>query len=284
MDILNVNNLSKSYKGFKLDNVSFKLKKGYIMGFVGANGAGKTTTIKSILHLINRDSGDVEILGKSFDGNEYQLKQKIGFIVGDSTFYNKRRISKITSVVKQFYDNWDDDVYNKYIKKFNIDPNKKLCELSTGMKVKYSLAIALSYDAKLLILDEPTSGLDPVSRDNMLDLFQELVEEGDKSILFSTHITSDLEKCADYITYIKDGKIVHSSSMDNFLDSYRIISGSSIDLDDIGRDLISYKTNSFGFKGLISKEKASNFENFKYEKPTIEDVMIYYSKEEVYND
>lgn len=280
MKILSVRNLSKSYKKFKLDDVSFDLDMGYIMGFIGANGAGKTTTIKSILNLVNQDSGVIEVLGKEFKNNENELKQEIGFIVGDSIFYEKRKVKKITSVVKRFYKNWDESTYNFYINKFDIDEDKKLSELSTGMKVKYSITLALSYNAKLLILDEPTSGLDPVARDNMLDLFQELVENGDKSILFSTHITTDLEKCADYITYINKGKIVESCSKDDFLESYRLVSGSGEELNSVKDNLISYKTNSFGYLGLIKTSMLDKFPGIKWEVPTIEDVMIYHAKRE----
>lgn len=280
MNILSVKNLSKSYKKFKLENVSFELDMGYIMGFIGANGAGKTTTIKSILNLINQDSGKIKVLGKEFKKNEDELKQEIGFIVGDSIFYEKRKVKKITSVVKRFYNNWDNLIYDFYIKKFDIDENKRLSELSTGMKVKYSITLALSYNAKLLILDEPTSGLDPVARDSMLDLFQELVEDGKKSILFSTHITSDLEKCADYITYINKGKIVKSCSKDDFLESYRLVSGAGKELEEIKESLISYKLNSFGYLGLINTSELDKYPGLKSEVPTIEDVMIYHAKRE----
>src|SRR5690606_34152158 len=195
------------------------------MGFIGANGAGKTTTIKSILNLIQADSGEITILGKNMAEHEVELKQEIGSAFGNIDFYTRSKIKTLTNVIKPFYRNWDDNAYYKYIKKFNLIEDKKISELSTGMKVKYALAIALSHGAKLLILDEPTSGLDPVARDNLLDIFQELVEEGEISILFSTHITSDLEKCADYITFIHNGQIVNSSEKSEFIETYRIVNG-----------------------------------------------------------
>ena len=197
MPILEIKDLSKKYEKFELKNVSFTMEEGYIMGFIGRNGAGKTTTLKTMLNLVHADSGSVSVFGTS---NEYEIKQKIGFMFGGISYYPKKRLRTITSVTKQFYDGWDDNIYQDYLRRFKLDDNKRVDELSDGMKVKYALALALSHNAKLLILDEPTSGLDPVSRDDLLELFQELIEDGQRSILFSTHITSDLEKCADYIT------------------------------------------------------------------------------------
>ena len=247
MIALEVKNLSKRYKDFHLKDVSFELKKGYIMGFIGANGAGKTTTIKLILNLIHNDSGEVNILGKNFIENEFELKQEIGYTLGGIDYYSRSKIKNITNVIKKFYKNWDDETYFNYLKRFQLDENKKIIELSTGMKVKYNLAIALSHGAKLLIFDEPTSGLDPVARDNLLDVFQELVTDEEVSILFSTHITTDLEKCADYITYINNGQIVNSAEKEEFINSYRLLHGTESQLNKIKDHLISYRINSFVF-------------------------------------
>jgi len=222
---LDIRNLNKKYEHFQLKDVSFRLEKGYIMGFIGANGAGKTTTIKSILNLIRMDGGEIRILDKNMAEHEVELKQEIGFAFGDINFYTRSKIRTLTNVIKRFYSNWEDETYHKYLKKFNLIEDKKIAELSTGMKVKYSLALALSHGAKLLILDEPTSGLDPVARDNLLDIFQELVQDGEISILFSTHITSDLEKCADYVTYIHNGQIINSAEKEQFIDTYRLLNG-----------------------------------------------------------
>ncbi len=191
MNILNVENLNKEYKEFKLDNVSFQLKKGYIMGFVGSNGAGKTTTLKSILNIVKPDSGKVEIFGKDFTSNEVEIKENISFMMGGTDYFTRKKVKSVTDVVKRFYSTWDDSIYEGYMKKFNLDPNKKISELSQGMRVKYALALALSHDSKLIILDEPSSRLDPVARDVLLEIVQELIEDGEKCILFSTHITSD---------------------------------------------------------------------------------------------
>jgi len=219
MSMLAVKDLNKRYEKFHLKDVSFSLDKGYIMGFIGANGAGKTTTLKSILNMVKADSGKVTMFGEDFYENEIEHKQKIGFMFGGTDYYSNSELKKITDVFKRFYANWDDAVYEGYMKRFKLDRNKKLRELSHGMRVKYSLVFALSHGAEILILDEPTSGLDPVARDDLLELFQELVEDGEKSILFSTHITSDLEKCADYITFINNGEIIESTSKDDLITS-----------------------------------------------------------------
>jgi ABC-2 type transport system ATP-binding protein len=163
-------------------------------------------------------------------------------MLGGADYYVKHRIKEITDVVRRFYENWDETLYERYLKRFELDECKKIDELSGGMRVKYSLALALSHGAKLLILDEPTSGLDPVARDDLLELFQELIENGDKSILFSTHITSDLEKCADYITYIKEGQIVESLSKDDMIAEYRIVKGTGEQLNAVAEKMISFKT------------------------------------------
>ena len=168
MEILSVQKLRKNYRNFSLKEVSFSLESGYIMGFIGANGAGKTTTLKSILGLLHKDSGSVRILGQDFYKNELELKQHIGYAFGGADFYSKTRIKYITDVFRRFYDNWDHSLYETYMQRFSLDENKRPSELSNGMRVKYSLALALSHHARLLLLDEPTSGLDPVARDNIL--------------------------------------------------------------------------------------------------------------------
>lgn len=277
---LDVRHLNKRYQGFQLKDVSFQLEKGYIMGFIGANGAGKTTTIKSILNMIHLDSGDVHILGKNMAEHEIELKQEIGWAFGDIGFYTRSKIKTLTNVIKKFYKNWDEETYANYLRRFKLDENKKIAELSTGMKVKYSLAIALSHGAKLLILDEPTSGLDPVARDNLLDIFQELVIDGEISILFSTHITSDLEKCADFITFIENGQIIHSAEKDQFMASYRLLNGSERQLNQVKGQLISYKVNSFGFTGLIPTRDFDPSSDIRATTPSLEEIMIYFAKKE----
>ena len=277
---LEVKNLNKKFKHFQLKDVSFQLEKGYIMGFIGANGAGKTTTLKSILHMVHIDGGEIDILGKNFMEHEMELKQEIGYAFGGVDFYTRNKIKRVTNVIKRFYNHWDDETYNNYLKKFKLDENKKIAELSAGMRVKYNLALALSHGAKLLILDEPTSGLDPVARDNLLDIFQGLVEGAEISILFSTHITSDLEKCADYITYINDGQIVNSSEKEAFINTYRLLNGEKSQLEKVKDMLISYKINSFGFTGLIHSRDFDPTSGIDSALPNLEEIMIYFSKKE----
>jgi len=281
MEILEVENLTKRYPGFTLDKVSFSLEQGYIMGFIGRNGAGKTTTIKSLLNLVHFDSGQVSVLGKDYSTHELFCKQQIGFMLGGIDYYPKQRLGNIVNVAKRFYEKWDDDAFSGYLKRFDLDPNKRGDELSGGMKVKFSLALALSHHAKLLILDEPTSGLDPVSRDDLVELFQELIEDGERSILFSTHITSDLDKCADYITYIKDGKIIMSMDKDTMVDNYKLVRGASQSLNDpyFKSKLIGCKENAFGFIALMKKEDLTDFPRIESAPADLESIMIHMEKE-----
>lgn len=221
MNAIDVFNISKEYRSFKLDNVSFSVPLGHIVGFIGRNGAGKTTTIKSILNIARPDSGSVRFFGMDFNENENEIKNQIGFSTGTVNYYPKKKLADILKVTKSFYKTWDDAVMKDYIDMFGLDLSKMPCELSEGMKVKFNLLMALSHSAKVLILDEPTSGLDPFSRDELLDVFTELKKRG-TAILFSTHITSDLEKCADDIIYIKKGKIVCNMSKDKFAETYMV--------------------------------------------------------------
>ena len=280
MSILTVEGLHKRYPSFHLNDVSFTLDPGYIMGFIGANGAGKTTTLKCILNLLQKDAGKVTILGKDFTQNEMSLKQEIGFMFGGVDYYAKTRINKITDVVRRFYSHWDDDLYRGYLKRFSLDGDKKVSELSSGMRIKYSLTLALSHHAKLLLLDEPTTGLDPVARDNLLELFQELIEDGERSILFSTHITSDLEKCADYITYIENGRIIESRTKDDLIAAYRLVKGTQDQLQGVEGRLVAYKTHAFGFTGLIKSGDLPKDSGLSVEPPTLEEIMIYHAKKE----
>lgn len=280
MSLLTVEGLNKCYPAFHLKDVSFSLETGYIMGFIGSNGAGKTTTLKCILNLVHKDSGVVTVLGQDFTQNEIELKQEIGFMLGGVDYYRKSRIGQITKVVRRFYKHWDERIYQSYLRRFALDENKKVDQLSNGMRVKYSLALALSHQAKLFLLDEPTSGLDPVARDDLLELFQELIEEGSRSILFSTHITSDLEKCADYITYIDNGRIIESRSKDDLIAAYLIVKGTQDQLKPLASHLISYKLNAFGFTGLIKTTDLSQRDGLLVEPPSLEEIMIYHSKRE----
>jgi ABC-2 type transport system ATP-binding protein len=280
LELLSVQSLCKKYEKFELKNVSFSLEPGFIMGFIGRNGAGKTTTLKTMLNLVHSDGGSVKVFGKEFRENELELKQKVGFMNGGAVFYPKQKLKTVAGVVRRFYSEWDDALYDAYLKKLDLDPEKKVEELSSGMKVKFSLALAMSHNARLLILDEPTSGLDPVSRDEILEIFQEIIESGERSILFSTQITSDLEKCADYITYIKNGEIVTTAEKDDFLETYRLVRGPKALLTDaLKTDLIGYKENAYGFTGLAKTSALRDAFDLEIAPADIESVMIYFEKE-----
>lgn len=280
MNILEVRNLTKKYPGFTLDGATFDVEEGCIMGFIGRNGAGKTTTIKCMLNLAHADGGRVFFEGKDLLANEAACKKEIGLVLGMVSYYQRKKLKTITEVTKQFYDEWDEPLYQSLMKRFALDSDKKVTELSQGMRVKYALALALSHHAKLLILDEPTSGLDPVSRDELLDIFRSIIEDGKHSILFSTHIISDLEKCADYITYIKEGKILCSTDAESFKDAYRLVSGESEDLERFREQLVGYRSHAFGFTGLMKKEDAERTAGLKIAPADMESIMIYTEKED----
>lgn len=218
--LLSVQGICKHYPGFSLENVSFSLSPKHIMGLIGKNGAGKSTTLKSILNMVSPEDGSVTMFQKDFFQHEKECKQRIGVVFGGIDFYPLKKLSAITAVTQKFYTDWDQDQYQKYIKRFDLNENKKFKELSNGLKVKYLLALALSHHAELLILDEPTSGLDPVSREELLHIFRQIVKSENCSILFSTHITSDLDRCADDITYIQNGRVLQSADKDTFLRSF----------------------------------------------------------------
>lgn len=232
MEVLKIENLCKTYPAFKLDNVSFSMQEGSIMGFIGRNGAGKTTTMKTMLRFVHPENGKVEINGIDISKDEFAVKKIIGFVSGTDCFYGNSTIKKVTSVTKKFYPEWNESKYRELLQKFNLDETKQIKKLSAGMKIKYQVALAMSHDAKLLILDEPTSGLDPVSRDELVIIFEDYVADKKHSILFSTHITSDLEKCADSVTYIKSGKIIANTGIKQFADSYVMVKGNTSSLTD----------------------------------------------------
>ena len=221
MNAMEIRGLCKRYPAFELKNVTFSVPQGAVMGFIGRNGAGKSTTIKSILGLVHLDAGHVEIMGKDFAGHERFIKENIGVVLGGIDFYPKKKIRILTDVTRRFYENWDEDKYRHYLRLFAIDEEKRVDQLSSGMQVKYMVALALSHNAKLLILDEPTSGLDPVSRDELTELLRKIAADGQRSVLFSTHSTSDLEKCASHIAFIKDGVMQYSGAMGDFRAQYR---------------------------------------------------------------
>lgn len=274
MSILCVKNLNKKYPAFELKDVSFALERGKITGFIGRNGAGKSTTLKAMLNYVHADSGSIEFFGMRLENNEQDIKQRIGFVSGAVNYYAKKRLKVITQITKKFYANWDDDAYAKYIHLFKLDENKTPLELSAGMKVKYSIALALSHNAELLILDEPTSGLDPISREELLDIFMDLKDKG-ITILFSTHITSDLDKTADNIIYIRDGRIQESGTMKEFVESYKVVDLAEAEKND--PRFIGLKRTKTGYSALV---KNTDAEGINAKDANLEQIMVHLEKEE----
>ena len=275
-DVLTLENVCKTYPSFSLKNVSFSVKPGEIMGFIGRNGAGKTTTLKSIMNLIHYEKGKISAFDKDMSENELENKQRIGFALSELNYYPNRTIRQLMNVTKRFYKNFDEKKFDEVCKLFNLNVDKKLEELSSGMKVKYSVAVALSHHAELLILDEPTSGLDPVSRDEVLDIFREIVKSGERAILFSTHITSDLDKCASNITYIHDGEIIYTGKKKDFVNSYLFVVDKTKNKN-LEKEYIASKELDDRIEGLI---KADNKEIFikngiEPKEPDLEEIMVY---------
>lgn len=273
--ILTLKDVSKHYPSFDLSNVSFELKRGEIMGFIGRNGAGKTTTLKAIIGLIDLDGGEILFDGKSLKENEKEVKEKMGILFGGIDFYLSAKVKTLTQVSSRFFPSWDNETYKKLIKYFQIDEEKKIKELSNGMKVKYNLAVALSHNASILLLDEPTSGLDPVSRDELLDSLREIAKKKNTAILFSTHVISDLEKCADTITYIHNGKIVSSKSVSDFKKDYLQAKGSLDSLTEEKKNAILYlREYSDRYEGIIEKKDSSIFLENELSSPSLEEIML----------
>ena len=275
-EILKLENVDKSYPSFHLKEVSFEVKPGQIMGFIGRNGAGKTTTLKCIMNLIHYESGKISAFETDMSKNELENKQRIGFALSELNYYPNKTIRQLVNVTKRFYKKFDQKKFDEACRLFNLNQDKKLEELSSGMKVKYSVAIALSHEAELLILDEPTSGLDPVSRDEILDIFHKIVKNKDRAILFSTHITSDLDKCASDITYIHDGEIIYSGTKKDFVNSYLFIKDKSFNKE-LLNEYIAYKEFDDRIEGLISPDKKDLFIKNKIEpqEPDLEQIMVY---------
>lgn len=277
--MLEIKALTKEFKDFKLDNISFNLEPGYIMGLIGPNGSGKSTIIKLIMNLLKKDSGEIELFGKDHIKFEKEIKDRIGFVYDESYFYEDLTMKRMKSVMAPFYSQWDDKTFYKYMKDFDLDPNKKIKDLSKGMKMKFSLALALSHKADLIIMDEPTSGLDPIFRRQILDILYDVIQDENKSIFFSTHITTDLDKIADYITFINKGEVVFSKSKDEILESYGMVKG--------GKDLLNLNTRkeflgiretNVGFEGLtedVENVRKLFGDSVIIEQATLEDIMVY---------
>jgi len=281
-NILEINGLRKRYPGFVLNNVGFALKKGYIMGFIGANGAGKTTTIKLIMNLIRREAGEIKVFGLDNIRCEQQIKQRIGFVYDDNYYYEELTPLEIKRIIAPFYRSWDDGAFTRYLREFGLPPDKALKNFSRGMKMKLSIALALSHQAELLILDEPTAGLDPVFRSEFLDILREFMTDEHRAVLISSHLTSDLDKIADYVCLIDNGEVVLDCSRIELQEQYAVVKGEKKYLDEqMKRRLIGLRLGDFGFSGLTREAgeiRRIYKESVLIERPTLEDIMLYMTR------
>lgn len=280
-NLLRVSGLSKRYPPFSLRDLSFSVPGGCVMGFIGENGAGKTTTIKAILGMIHRDSGSIRLFGEDFDGQSPAVKELLGVVLDAPFYVDEWTLLDVERAVSPFYRAWDAAEYRTCLSRFGLEAKKKVKELSRGMKVKLMLAVALSHGARLLILDEPTSGLDPVARDELMDLLRAFVCDESRAILFSTHITSDLEKIADYITFIQNGTLLFTGEKDAFLEAYTLVRGGAADLSAALRSrLLGLREHSVGFEGLLPVSETKLLTpGTVFEQPTLEEIMVFLSKE-----
>ena len=269
-----VKNLTKQYKNFLLDNISFNVPKGYVCGFIGQNGAGKTTTLKLILGMAIKDTGETKIFGKCCD--DVSIKEDLGVLFDQPFFQEDWTPLRIERALRPFYTRWDSAAFHMYLQKFALDPRQKFKTLSRGMKMKLGLAVALCHDAKLLLLDEPTSGLDPVMRDQLLDVLRDYMTVEGRSVFFSSHITSDLEKIADYIVYIHNGRIIYSGLKHELTEKYCIIRGGNGELlQGKQKDIIGYRQHIGGFDGLIEVSNLGGLGTEVVAEPaSLEDIMV----------
>lgn len=270
-----VKNITKHYPSFTLDKVSFTLPKGSIMGLVGVNGAGKSTTMKSILGLCKPDSGEVTVLGQT--SNDKLRKEDIGVVFDECHLHQMLKIKQFQKIFPEIYPNWDASLFEEYMKRFQLPLDKPIKNFSRGMKMKLSIAIAVCHQAKLLILDEPTSGLDPIMRNEILDLFLEYIEDGEKSILVSSHITSDLEKIADYITFINNGKVLMSGNKDDIIYNHGVARGTKSDLTKIPKEnVLAIRESQYHCEALVvnPSQVLKLYPNLVIDKVSLEDIMM----------
>ncbi len=273
---LEINNLSKEFSDFKLDNVSFRLEKGMVMGLVGENGAGKTTIIRLILNAIEKNGGNIKIFGMDNDAEEIACKERIGYVADEDYLIVSSNIKNYAKAFAHIYKNWDQPLFEKYAKMWNLPPKKKFSEYSKGMKTKAMLALTLAHHPELLILDEPTAGLDPIARIEVLDILREIVGDGEKSVLFSTHITGDLDKIADCVTVLNGGKITESTEIDKIEEKYAVISGPLSVLSSANKEkCVGIRKGSQNFEALIERKYLGSFEGVSVRTPNIENLLTF---------
>ncbi len=276
---IEIKNLTKRYDGFTLDNISFSVPKGSIMGFIGQNGAGKSTTINTILNIIKADSGEIRVFGKDTRTADVQIKQDIAAVFDELPFHEQLNAKALDKILRRVFKRWNSEVFFGYLERFQLPVKKKFGQFSKGMKMKLQIAAALSHDAKLLIMDEATTGLDPVVRNEILDIFLEFLQNEDHSILMSSHITSDLEKIADSVTFIDKGRLLLTGYKDDILESHGVIKCSKEDYENIGQgDIISARISDFGVEAMVSDKKAVSrkYSGLVIDPTTLEEIMLFY--------
>ncbi|HDR8105520.1 TPA: ABC transporter ATP-binding protein [Bacillus cereus] len=277
--VLEVKNLNKAYENFSLKDVTFSLNQDCITGFIGTNGSGKTTTIKAILGLVLKDSGKINFLEKDIDKHERKFKNKIDVVLDEGYFYDELTLKEMKNVIAPSYTEWDEQVFLKYIKRFNLNLGQKISTLSKGMRMKFAVALALSHHADLLIMDEPTSGLDPLVRSELIDILLDFMKEPGKSVFFSTHITSDLDKIADMIILIDDGQILIEEEKDALVETHALVKGDNQLINNQTKKLfLNLSQTNYGFEGITHKidDVCRLMPGVLMERPTIEDIMLSY--------
>lgn len=280
---IEIRDLTVKYDGFTLDHISFDVAKGSIMGFIGQNGAGKTTTIKSLLNIIKRDEGSIKMLGLDNIKDEMKIKEQIAVVFDELPFHDQLNAKNINVIMKDIYKEWNSEVYMHYLDRLALPQKKKICDFSKGMKMKLQIATALSHNAKLLVMDEATTGLDPVVRNECLDMFLEYLQDENHSILMSSHITTDLEKIADSVTFINKGKLLLTGYKDEVLEQHGVIKCKKSDYQQMDKeDIISARINDFGAEVMI-KDKAAcgkKYSGLAMDNTTLEEIMLFYVNSE----
>lgn len=281
-NVIELRNVSKSFKGFELKDVSISVKKGFVTGFIGENGAGKSTTIKLIMNLLQPDSGEITLFGLNYKQHEKEIKQRIGFVFDQNVFYENLTLLEMKSLIAPIYKNWDNAAFNHYVDMFELPLKQRLSTFSKGMMMKASLAVALSHHPELIIMDEPTSGLDPIFRRELLGVLRDIMQDGERTIFFSTHITTDLERIADYITFIHNGRHIFSKEYYSIQEDYAIVKGDLNLLDrDTEQEFVAIRKTNYGFEALTNNKKRVEKlfgDAVLLEKPTLEDIMLYTKK------
>lgn len=281
MNAIEVDHVSKHFEKFSLQDISFQLPKGYIMGYVGQNGAGKTTSINLITGLYKLEEGSIRVDGMSLEETPVQVKAAIGYIGDESYYYPEFKIRDVRAIMKSFYGDFDAEEFDRYVKQWKLPSDKKIGEFSRGMKIKLMFAGVMARDTRILLLDEATSGLDPVTREEILAMLQKYIEDGERSVLFSTHIMEDLEQIADYIFLIENGRKVFCETKDELLENYAVVKGGMEDFKEVeGKGGVGLSKSEFGFQGILPVEKAVGLpQGVLIEKATVNQIVVAYQRD-----